>query len=60
MMSMIIVMLLLAHSKIENFSSPYDPCVHLASRFALLPGGIKQGTGWAVREEEIPGNLMNF
>ena len=40
MMFMIFVMLLLAHSKIGNCSSPYDPCVHLASRFALLPGVI--------------------
>ena len=59
MMSMIIVMLLSAHSKIGNFSSPYDPSVHLTGRLlSLLLGMVKQGTGgWAVREEEIPGNL---
>ena len=46
MMSMIIVMLILAHSKIENFSSPYDPFVHLAGRLlSLLLGTVKQGTG---------------
>ena len=62
MMSMIIVMLILAHSKIKKFSSPYDPYVHLTgSLLSLLLGMVKQGTGgWAVREEEIPGNLMNF
>ena len=62
MMSMIIVVLILAHSKIGNFSSPYDPFVHLTGRLlSLLLGMVKQGTGgWAVREEEIPGNLMNF
>ena len=27
------------------------------SRFALLPDNVKQGIGWAIREEEIPGNL---
>ena len=54
--SVLIVMLILAHSKIGHFSSPYDPFVHLASRkLSLLPGMVKQGTGgWAVREEEIP------